>query len=405
MAIAPTASEHALRKRIHSATPATVRHVNRSIVLKLVRLHQPISRARLSELTGIYRSSMSEIVDELVSEGLLAERLSSPAGRGRVPIELTLNPNGYAVLGVSVRPFRTLVAASGLTGDVDRSISFRTPRQPAALIRELVRAADQLKSEAASRGNPAAFQQIGMGLPGLVNAATGVISMIPSLPDYTGYPIAAEVQRQLGAPVLIDNDCNAGALAELWLSPREIAELRDFVFLEIGDVGVGAGIILNGSLYRGSDSTWVGEFGHMVLNPNGPECRCGRRGCWERYVSDEATWSRYDPDSPYDPGRFEELLRLCEQRDSLALKVIRQTAEYLSLGISNIICALNPQTILIAGEITRIWALIEGIVQSRWSSPNFKIDVRPALLPLDRLALQGAVALALSKSFGPPKLG
>jgi predicted NBD/HSP70 family sugar kinase len=392
-------------KRVWPATPASVRHVNRSILLHLVRLHQPVSRAQLSQLTGIYRSSISEIVDELIADGLLVERLSSPSGRGRVPIHLSLNANGFRVLGVSVRPFQTFVATSGLTGEVERSVSFRTPKQPEKLIRQLTAAVEQLKASPA-KAEVRPIEQIGIGLPGTVDANTGTVSMLPSLPEYSQYPIAAELKKQFGVPVLVDNDCNLGALAELWLNAREVADLRDFVFLEVGDVGVGAGIVLGGSLYRGQDSTWVGEFGHMVIHPNGPECRCGRRGCWERFVSDEATWRYYDPGTPFDPERFASLIILArEERDSRALRAFRQTAEYLSLGIANICCALNPQTVIVAGEITKLWVLMEGIVQSRWAVPNLGIRVRPALTTLDELSVTGALALALSTNFGPPKLG
>ena len=392
-------------RRVHSATPATVRHVNRCIVLNLVRRHQPVSRARLSEMTGIYRSSISEIVDELIGQNLLVERLSEPSGRGRVPIHLTLNPDGYRVLGVSVRPFHSFVASAGLSGKIERSASFRTPKKPQSLMRELVRVVEQFRATD-PRPDVSAFQQVGMGIPGLVNASTGVISLIPSLPEYSGFDIATEVERQLGIPAFVDNDCNIGALGELWLNPAEISQLRDFVFLEIGDVGVGAGIVLDGSLYRGHDSTWVGEFGHMVVDPNGPQCRCGRRGCWERFVCDEATWKRYDPARPYSPANFEEMLRLAkEEKDARALKALRQTAEYLSMGISNILCSLNSQTVLVSGEITKVWTLVEGIVRTRWSSPSLEIRIRPALMQLDQLSVQGAIALALSTNFGAPELG
>src|SRR3954447_22583825 len=89
-------------KQIHTATPSSVRDVNRSIVLNLVRLYQPISRVDLSNRTGIFRSSVSAIVDELVNDGLLLEKRAQPSGRGRVPVDLSLNPNGFRVLGVSI---------------------------------------------------------------------------------------------------------------------------------------------------------------------------------------------------------------------------------------------------------------------------------------------------------------
>ena len=391
-------------RRIHSATPSTVRHVNRSIVLNLVRRHQPVSRAELSGLMGIYRSSVSDIVDELLEQGLLVERLMSPTKRGRVPIQLYLNPNGFRVLAISVRPFEAFVTVAGLDGRIERTVSFPTPRKPAQLLVELSRAVERLRALDPNSEAPP-LQQVAIGIPGLVNSTDGVISMIPSLPDYAGFPIAEELRQRFGVPVLTDNDCNTGALGELWLNPPEIANVRDFVFLEIGDVGVGAGIVLGGSLYRGHDSTWVGEFGHMMMDPRGDTCRCGRRGCWEGYVSDESTWKRFDPDRPYAPALYEELLLKAAGRDGAAMRALRKTAEFLSMGIWNIQCSLNPEVILVSGEITKAWTLVEDIVRQKWAAQGLELRVRPSRMPLDQLSVQGAVALALSSVFGSPKLG
>lgn len=385
---------------VNSATPSTVRDVNRSIILNLVRRYQPISRVDLSKRTGIFRSSISAIVDELLGDGLIVEERAKPKGRGRVPVNLSLNPNGFRVLGVSIRSFQTRVVASGLTASLDGTISFPTPAQPASLVKEVAGAIKSLCGDGVKE-----FQEVGISVPGMVNSDTGEILMIPSLPDFTGVSIASEISALAGAPASADNDSNLGALAELWLNEAEVAGVRDFVFVEVGRVGVGTALILNGELYGGHDHTWVGEFGHMIIDPSGPACHCGRRGCWERYVCDQATWHRFDPSTEFTRPRFDHLIQLAKNGDTRAVRAFRITAEYLSLGLSNMMLGLNPQRIVLAGEITGVWGLIQQTVEGAYSAGRVRPRVYPARYGLDVLSLQGAVVLALRKLFASPKLG
>jgi predicted NBD/HSP70 family sugar kinase len=387
-------------KPIHTATPSSVRDVNRSIILNLVRLHQPISRVDLSNRTGIFRSSVSAIVDDLVNDRLLIEERAVPKGRGRVPVNLFLNPRGFSVLAVSIRAFQTKVAAAGLTGAVHATVSFPTPQEPMQLIREIAKAIKRIRSESSYE-----WRQVGISVPGLVNRDSGEILMVPSLPRYAGFPIAAEIGALAGADATAENDTNAAALAELWFHESEVAGIRDLVFVEVGEIGVGAGLIIHGELYGGHDNTWVGEFGHMVIDPAGPQCNCGRRGCWELYACDRATWQRYDPNIEFSTERFEQLIQLAQGGDARAVRAIRTTAEYLSLGISNIVFGLNPQRVVVAGEITKLWGLIQDTVESTWSAGRVQLHLYPARFVPEVLSLQGAVVLALQRVFAGPKLG
>jgi predicted NBD/HSP70 family sugar kinase len=223
--------------------------------------------------------------------------------------------------------------------------------------------------------------------------------------DYSGFELAAELQKQTGIHTAVENDANLGALAQLWLSEREVMGLKDFVFLAITSVGVGAGLILNRELYRGHDSSYAGEFGHMIIGPNGPPCSCGRAGCFELYVCDRATWDRYSPGTEFEVARFEDLIDAARQGDQRALTAFHETARYLSLGVSNIVLALNPEVVVLGGRLTRVWDLIRGTVEAgiRWL--GFKASIRATQVNLDQLYLNGAISLALSKAFVGPKLG
>jgi len=387
-------------RALAGATPSTVRQVNRTILLNLVRLRQPIARVDLSRLTGMFRSSVSAIVDELIADGLLVEERAEPRGRGRVPLMLSLNSRDCRVLAVSVRRYQTQIASAGLNAEIQKTVSFPTPSSPEALLEEVESALALVREEAFR-----SFHGVGVSMPGFVDSAAGRISMLPSLPRYAGFPIAAEMERIVGSPACVENDANLGALAQLWRRGQAYRAGDDFVLLEIADVGVGAGVVLNGRLYTGHDGRCAGEFGHMIVDPSGPECTCGRRGCWEQFVSDKATWRRFDPDTEYTPARFDGLLQLALDGDPKARETFEHTARYLSVGLSNIQFALNPKRIVLAGRITRIWHLIHATIEAECFWDNLRSQVEPLGANLDELSLQGAIALALESQFAPPEVG
>ncbi len=402
MASDPTVEE-ARKRKIRTATPSTVREVNRSILLHVIRTHQPISRADISEKTGIFRSNVSEIVDELIEEGLVNEQRAHPVGRGRVPIHLSLNDDGLHVIGVSIRSGHTSVAWAGLTGRIRKELHFVTPPTPEEFVNRLAAAVGEMQS-VTNGFDPVTFRECGISVPGLIRADQGSVVWIPSLPAYSGFPLARRVQDTLGMPVAVDNDCNLAALAEMWFSDDQVGGLNNFVFLEIGEIGVGAGIVLNRSLYQGHDSTFAAEFGHMMVDPAGPACECGRLGCWELLVCDRASWFRYSQ-APFDANSTDTLLDAAKEGSPEAIHALEQTADYLSLGISNIVFALNPELVIVAGKITSAWNLIGARISTTHGSSKIQMHVRPALLPVTEMFLHGSILRALSKVFEKPKLG
>lgn len=382
---------------IRTATPSSVRAVNRSIILELIRRHQPISRASLARMTGIFRSSISDIVDELVDNHLVREERATPSGRGRVPMSLHLNDSAHRIVGLNIRPAQCQIACAGLSGRIQQTVTFETPSSPGKLVRAVAETVQGLSFFDD-------LQRIGIAIPGHVDAPSGRILWTPTHPELTGFEITSEIHRQTGLSALADNDCNLGALSELWLSTEERAA-ADFVFLNVSDFGAGAGAVLNGRIYLGHDAHFAAEFGHMVVDRAGPPCRCGRRGCWELYVSNEATWRRYNPEAPFTPERFEELLAAAWGGEAEAIGTLRETARYLSLGISNIAFALNPAEVVVAGRITAAWELIRHDVETAYGSPQLRCSVRPARLSADDSLLHGAVCLALRETFAAPDFG
>jgi predicted NBD/HSP70 family sugar kinase/biotin operon repressor len=392
------------REIASTASPSTIRDINRSILLNLIRLHQPVSRARLAVMTGMFRSSISDIVKELVDAGLLIEKRATPEGRGRVPVMLSLNDRGFEVIGVSVRFDQTTVAVAGLTGKTGERLSFATPQAPAELVTQIAAAAARL-SAGGGEQRSRSIQQIGVSLPGLVDANSGRVRWLPRLPAYSNFDLAAALKQALGAPVAADNDANLAALAEVTIALSEHDALRDFVFLDLGSEGVGGGMILNGELYRGHDATLAAEFGHMVIEANGVECSCGRKGCWEMYVSDRATLRRYAEMTGMPAKSYSQFLQAAIAGDPVAQSCLESTARYIAIGLTNIAFAINPAAIVVSGNIRDAWQAVSPVVEEAFAATRLSLPVRRSRQTSEELFLQGAILLALDRAFSQPDVG
>lgn len=384
-------------RRVVTAKPQTVRHLNRAAVLNLIRQHQPLSRADLARLTGIHRSNISIIVEDLQSRGLLREERATNGDRGRTPMLISLERGSFGVLGVSLRSLRTTVALASLDGHVESSYTFETPKKPQLFVDALAEACDTVNRSLDALKSLRSVGQMVLSLPGVVNRAPGADATVwtPALPKYSGVSLEAMIQKRLGVPCLITNNAGLAAMAVLRSGERRNEYMNDFVLLVIGDAGVGSGVVIQHSLYSGFDAAYAGEVGHTVVDPHGPLCNCGRRGCLQLYVCDTATWKRYSPNVEYSAARFEEFLAEVNRGNPKALTAINETAEYLSLGISNIILTLNPEKVLIAGAITRIWPVLERKLKSVFFLPHHHALIQSVETPIESLFMKGAIERSL----------
>ena len=387
-----------------TATPQTIRHVNRSILLNLIRLHQPVSRAELSRITGMHRSNISVIVEELIAEGLLREERAKPVGRGRVPFFLYVSEDSIYVLGVNLRVSETTIALGQLSGKIEKLTSFDTPKDPELFVQMLDREIRRLLMTVRPSLRKSVRNLI-VSVPGHIHSKTQGDVWIPALPAYSGFFLRAAIEDKIGIPTDVMNNASLGALAEMWLEEMQHINLKDFIFLLIGDVGTGSGLIFHHQLYLGHDLTFAGEFGHTVIDPAGPKCACGRRGCWQMYVCDRATWERYQPAKQFTHAGFQQFLQSAKDREPRAIAALRETAKYLALGISNISQALNPEVVIFGGEITKLWEILEPEITKHLSKLNTSTAIRPAKDSMDQLFLQGAIHLGLRKIFDPPTVG
>jgi predicted NBD/HSP70 family sugar kinase len=383
------------------ATSGTARDINRRIVLNLIRKHQPVSRADLSRQSGLQRSTVSAITEELIAERWVAETGFGNLPRGRKPKFLHLNEQRVGIIGVNVRPVQTMIALAGLDTSFLTRESMPTDSDPEAFTTELIR---RIRALMASHPE-IEYEGIGVALPGRVDLTTHRLTFAPNL-GWGSFDLKKPLEQAIGLPVELENAANACALAELW-SGRHGESVRNLVAVTISE-GIGVGMILNGQLVTGA-SGLAGEFGHVTIQENGPLCSCGNRGCWEKCASNSAAINYYQESDNGRPAAasklsFDHLLKLAEQKDRKAIDALEQMARYVGAGLAMVVRALEPDVVVLVGEVTRAWSRVGPVVNNALAQrvPNQR---KTRLVPTDpdtEPRLRGTIALALQKHFGAP---
>lgn len=392
------------------ARRGTSREINRQIALNLVRAHQPISRADLARLMNVRRGVASLLVGELLNEGLIFEgAVGEAVGRGRRPTFLYIDSRQRCVIGVDIRATRTYILVTDLMGrQLGVVSSFQTNRNVDVLIQEISRRIKQVLTEK----EIGACEGVGVVVPGMVDPAGGRVLHAPTL-GWRDVNLKDQLAAAVGFPVQVENSGKACALAQLWATRSDVIALRNSVFVSVSD-GVGTGVVVNGELMRGRHNA-AGEFGHVPLSIDGPRCSCGASGCWEAYISNLATLSRYfgyDLSEPRPQSTenanftIDDLIARARAGDAKALAAINSTARYLGLGLASIVNSVDPGRIYVGGEITTAWGLIEPIVRSALRERTLtefgggtEIHVVPAE---EHPRLRGAVALVAAPAFAAP---
>src|SRR5262252_4348444 len=271
------------------ARRGTSREINRQIALNLIRAHQPVSRADLARLMNVRRGVASLLVSELLDEGLIFEgAVGESVGRGRRPTFLYIDSRQRWVVGVDIRASRTYIMLTDLLGRQLGSVtSYKTDPDIESFIPELVR---QIKDILIQNQEVGACDGVGVVAPGMVDLAAGRVLHAPTL-GWHDVNLRDPLASALGIPVHIENSGKACVLAQLWATRSDAAASINSVFVSVSD-GIGVGIVVNGEVLRGRHNT-AGEFAHVPLNSDGPRCSCGASGCWEAYISNIATLSRY----------------------------------------------------------------------------------------------------------------
>ena len=384
-------------KKANVARADTIRYINRQIILNFIREKQPISRAEISHETALQRSTVSLIVDELKTRGLIYEIEGESTG-GRPPTLLRLRAAASMAIGVDIGTAHTTIAVADLAGRVVDREKFETDPDVRATFRKV---ASGVQKFIRTHGN---IEGIGVCVPGLVDPETATALFIPHF-KWRNWPLASDLSRATGLSVTVDNDANAAALAELWLGRPEIRDVRDFILVLVEE-GLGTGIIFDGQVYQGVAGA-AGEFGHMTIGKGAPvACAAGSEECWEAFASERATLARYKlrGQGRVDPEvTFLQLIDNALADDEAARESLLETAYYLGLGISNLTKGLSPEAVILAGDIARAWPLIAGELRSTLATNTIcsGLPLAPVFASTlgDDTRLMGALSLVLARKF------
>src|SRR6185503_5427702 len=316
----------------------------------------------------------------------------------RRPRMLKLRAAGAIAMGIAITPTFTTVASSDLAGRLIDQEEFVTDPD---LNKTLSRVIDCVREF--SQRNSASIDGVGICLPGIVDPSSGNLHYVPYF-QWRDIPVTQLISSAVGLPVVIDNDANSVALAELWFGRPEVSDARDFIMVLVAE-GVGTGIIFDGQVYRGQRGA-AGEFGHMVIGANAPvPCSCGNRDCWEAFSSEGAAKARYLKLSGKENGAsfgFRELVDRALGGEQNARAALIETAHYLGIGISNLVVGFSPEAVVVGGEMARAWSLVESALTEtiehsvRRGLPSARI--LPSTLG-EKPTLRGALSLVLASKF------
>ncbi len=375
------------------ASSEVIRDINRRIVLNLIRTRQPISRADLARASGMQRSTISLIVEELIEDEWVLEGPTVPLPRGRRPTFLRLN-EAKAIIGVDIRPGQTTVALADVNGKFAAPDSMPTPADPQAAIGEIVSRIQTLLTTCDGKK----IEGIGISLPGWYDRNTGRLVFAPNL-GWRDVDLRTPVMEATGLEVELENAANACALAAVWFDGWE--SFRNLVVLTVSE-GIGAGILVNGQLACGMGGM-AGEFGHVSLDPEGPLCSCGSRGCWEVFGSNRAAVRYYQElNGNHSQPTFLDLLGRADSGDPHAVVALETMAHHLGRGMRIIVAGLAPERIIVIGDLTRSWSRFARLLEADVADQVLPGGQPPLLIPAheDGMArLRGTVALVLRKHF------
>ncbi|GLX66203.1 ROK family transcriptional regulator [Paenibacillus glycanilyticus] len=376
-----------------------IKKINTSIVLEAVLKNAPLSRAQISELTGLNKATVSNLVQDLIDSDLILEIGPGESSGGRKPVMLLFNGKaGYAVgIDLGVNYIRGVLSdlEGNVVAELQRSLK---KHQLEFTLKELVQCIEELIGKAPL--SPYGIVGIGIGVPGIVDDQ-GSILFAPNL-EWQDVEMQRLLEERFQLPVTIDNEANAGAQGEQKYGiGRGIAHQ---IYVSVG-IGIGTGIILNKELYKGATG-FSGELGHLSIEFNGKPCRCGNEGCWELYASENALLEQA---APLGFDSLEELLEAADAGNEEVRALFHKIGEYMGAGISNIVNVFNPDVVIIGNRMSRAEAWLEDAVQNsvaRRTLPYHRERLKILFAELqDQSAVRGAAYYAISKFFTKIKSG
>ncbi len=339
-----------------------VRQMNLSVIMRCLRENAPISRAQLAEMTGLNKTTVSSLVQELIDRQFVREVGLEPAGQGRgagrLAMMLTLDPQAGYIVSCEIGVDYIFVICTNFAPEIIWQRQEKIPTDMGQ--QQIIDRVLALLHQAASIGSDScrSFLGVSVGVPGLVDQNSGVLLFAPNL-KWHDVALRQIIQDEFNAPVLVDNEASNAALGEFYFGAAKGYE--EVLYISAG-VGLGGGIVHDGQLFSGVTG-FGAEFGHMTMDPNGELCNCGNRGCWETQVSQSALF-RY-LSKAFEKGSESILLessngdleqitvpmvvQAARDGDQIAIGGLNEIGKHLGIGLASLVNALNPDLIVFGG--------------------------------------------------------
>lgn len=354
-----TTAAAAKRADVRGGSLKALRAGNQARLLELLRERGAMHRAELARRAGLSRSAVTAIVSVLLADGLVVEAADAAPGirprDGRSGPLLTLNPSAGAALGIDFSFDEVRIALADLAHTVLAERTRRVPpdqswgtslEQAAEVVGEMLEEAGVARDRVVGAG---------LGVPGPVDRITQRVGLSSNSHAWVGAPAASELATRLSMPVAVDNTAHLGCLAELaWGSA---AGARDVVYLKLS-TGIGSGIVVDGSLVRGSVGA-AGELGHVVVDSNGPVCRCGNRGCLEAYGGMPAMLSSIRLVLGEAAG-LDDAITAARDGNRPVIRLFAEVGEIIGRVLAGVVNVLNPSRIIIGGDLAAAGELLIG---------------------------------------------
>jgi predicted NBD/HSP70 family sugar kinase len=381
---------------------ALMRELNERIVLSLLRQQGPIPRAELARRSSLSRSTVSSIIAGLLASDVVHETGMGNSQGGRRPIMIEFNYQSGFVVGIELGNTTLTVLLTDLAATVLRRahVHFDITRGHEACIAQVIELVNLvLKEEHVSR---AKIVGVGVGVPGPLAYASGRPVAPPVMPGWHNIPLRKLLEDALGMRVFVENDANLGALAEHRWGAAQGCD--NVAYLYLGSVGIGCGLILDGRLYRG-DIGSAGEIGHLMIEEDGPACRCGAYGCLEAIASVPAILKRAQAIG-LPCQRIEDVVRLAEQGNRQAVALLESIGEYLGIAIANILNMINPACVTIGGALSEAGELLLTPLRRTLRRRGLAIAVEHVAIVSGALGYEvvaiGAVSIVVHHAFSVP---
>ena len=380
-----------------------LRRNNLRAVLSAVHTSGPMTRADLTRLLGLNRSTIGGLTTELIELGLVAEAAGAATGgtRSGRPSHLVVPRPENAVVAVDLGVDRVQVALVGLGGTVldRRSHAHERGEQD---VRHVVERIAGMVEDLVAGAPRTRVLGIAASLPGAVRSSDGMVQFSPNI-GWHDEPFTQLLAERLGRPIRSGNDANLGVLAE---HLRGAATGRQHVIYLSASVGIGGGFLVDGRLLAGTTG-YAGEVGHMQVDATGPECACGGIGCWELKVGENRLLTLAGRKPGGGPDAVAEVITAAGAGEKVAQQAIQEVAEWTGIGLRSLINIFNPEMIVLGGSLAQLWECASGQVEEvlgrRWLiAPRASVAVLPARLGQDS-SLIGAAELAFEAVLDDPQ--